>query len=89
MSIYLRLAATWALPIHSFLYTTGMKSNGLKLKSKLPENAFPEARRSASADASLRAEIRRVEKISIEERIRAALSLGKGFKKLQTHTKEQ
>jgi hypothetical protein len=64
-----------------------MKPDGIELKRGLPGNAFPEARRSASADASLRAEIRHTEKMSIEERIRAALSLGKRFKGLQTPTK--
>lgn len=66
-----------------------MKSDGIKLRRELPGNPFPEARHSASANASLRAEIRRVEKMSIEERIRAALSLGKGFKGLQTPTKDK
>jgi len=42
-------------------------------------HAFPSSRRSASAEAALRAEIRRVERMTIEERIRAALSLGKQF----------
>ena len=51
------------------------------------EHPHPEARRSASADASLRAEVRRVEKMTVEERIRAALSMGKRFKGLQTPAK--
>ena len=38
-------------------------------------NSYPKRRRSASADAALRAEIQRVEKMTIEERIRAALSM--------------
>jgi len=51
------------------------------------EHPHPEARRSASADSSLRAEIRRVAEMTVEERIRAALSLGKGFRGLPTPTK--
>lgn len=39
----------------------------------------PERRRSACADAALRAEILRVEKMTIEQRVRAALEMGKGF----------
>lgn len=38
---------------------------------------MPRSRRSACADASLRAEMRRVEKMTVEERIKAALSLGR------------
>jgi hypothetical protein len=75
---------TLALPAREIRYSPSMKSKGIETKRELCENPFPTARRSASADASLRAEIRRVEKMTIEERIRAALSLGKGFKGLQT-----
>jgi len=44
-------------------------------------------RRSACADAALRAEIRRVEGMTIEQRMRAALTLGKGFSGMQTEQK--
>lgn len=40
---------------------------------------FPKMRRSACAEASLRAEIERVKKMSVEERVRAALNMGKVF----------
>jgi hypothetical protein len=40
---------------------------------------MPRRRRSASADAALRAEIERVSRMSIEERIKAALSMRERF----------
>lgn len=43
------------------------------------EKTFPRSRRSACADDSLRTEIERVKKMTMEERMRAALALGKGF----------
>ena len=43
---------------------------------------YPKRRRSASADAALRAEIRRVEKMTIEERMRSALSMDVPFQSL-------
>jgi hypothetical protein len=43
------------------------------------EKPFPKARRSASADAALRAEIRRAGKMTIEQRMSAALSMGRGL----------
>jgi len=46
-----------------------------------------QARRSACADAALRAEMKRVEKMTVEERIKAALSLGRRFSLIQTKTK--
>jgi hypothetical protein len=46
-------------------------------------NLYPKRRRSASADAALRAEIQRVEKMTIEERIRAALSIDGRFPNMQ------
>ena len=46
-----------------------------------------QARRSACADAALRAEMKRVEKMTVEERIKAALSLGRRFSLIQTTTK--
>lgn len=48
------------------------------MKSERVQN-HPQARRSACADAALRAEMRRVEGMTIEQRMRAALTLGKGF----------
>ena len=54
------------------------------------ENFYPKRRRSASADAALRAEIQRVEKMTIEERIRAALSLAERFSSMEgTHHKRE
>lgn len=44
----------------------------------------PLVRRSACADAALRAEMRRVEGMTIEQRMRAALTLGKRFPGMQT-----
>jgi len=44
-----------------------------------PELNLHQPRRSACADASLRAEIERVGKMTIEERVKAALSVGKKF----------
>jgi hypothetical protein len=52
-------------------------------------SVFPKPRRSACADAALRAEISRVEKMTVEERIKAALSLGKGFSGIQTTSKNK
>lgn len=40
---------------------------------------FPKRRRSASAEAALRAEIARVNRMSIEERVKAALSMKERF----------
>lgn len=40
---------------------------------------FPQRRRSASADAALRAEIERVSRMSIEDRVKAALSMKDKF----------
>ena len=40
---------------------------------------FPRRRRSASADAALRAEIERVSRMTIEERVKAALSMKEKF----------
>lgn len=50
------------------------------------ENAFPKERRSASADAALRAEIKRVGKMTMEQRMSEALSLGKRFNGIRTQT---
>lgn len=53
------------------------------------KNSFPKPRRSASADAALRREIERVEKMTIQERMRAALSLGKEFSKVRISPKKK
>jgi hypothetical protein len=47
---------------------------------------FPKERRSASSDAALRAEIKRVAKMTIEERMREALSLGRRLAGIQSQT---
>lgn len=52
-------------------------------EDKQTPNPFPNPRRSASADAALRAEIRRVERMTIAERIRASLSVGPGLPQSQ------
>jgi hypothetical protein len=44
-----------------------------------PEREFPRRRKSASADSALRAEIERVSRMSIEERVKSALSMRKRF----------
>jgi hypothetical protein len=44
---------------------------------------LPPARRSCSAAASRRAEMRRIEQMTVEERIRAALTMGRRFAWLQ------
>ena len=46
-----------------------------------------QVRRSACADAALRAGMKRVEKMTVEERIKAALSLGRRFSGIQKTTK--
>jgi hypothetical protein len=53
------------------------------------DHALPKPRRSACADAALRAEISRVEKMTVGERIKAALSLGKGFSGIQRTSKDK
>lgn len=40
---------------------------------------FPRSRRSASADAAFQAELERVRRMSIEERVKAALSMRERF----------
>jgi hypothetical protein len=45
--------------------------------------SLPPQRRSRSAAASRRAEIRRVERMTVEERIRAALTMSRRFAWLQ------
>ncbi len=44
---------------------------------------MPQARRSACADSALRAEIKRIAKMTVEERVKAALSLGRRFSAIQ------
>ena len=57
---------------------------------KEPERKFPDRpRRSASADAALRAEMRRIAKMTIEERVRAALGLVKDFPVSRAEEKER
>jgi hypothetical protein len=41
------------------------------------KDRFPKGRMSACADSALRAEMKRVESMTVEERITAALALGK------------
>ena len=50
------------------------------------ESEFPRSRRSACADAALRAELERIGKMMIEERVIAALSIPKRFSWLPTAT---
>jgi hypothetical protein len=50
------------------------------------ETAFPKERRSASADAALRAEMKRVGKMTMEQRMSEALTLGKRLSGLRTQT---
>jgi hypothetical protein len=52
-----------------------------------PETEFPRRRKSASADSALRAEIERVSRMSIEERVKAALSMRKRFSWIEPVTK--
>ncbi|MGA0844965.1 MAG: hypothetical protein ACO3RV_00360 [Luteolibacter sp.] len=53
------------------------------------KSGMPKIRRSACADAALRAEIKRVAKMSVEERVKAALSLGRRFSAIQTTTEDK
>lgn len=48
------------------------------------EPEFPRRRRSACADAALRAELERIGKMTIEERVIAALSIPERFSWLPT-----
>lgn len=52
-----------------------------------PEPEFPRRRKSASADLAFRAEIERVSRMSIEERVKAALSMRKRFAWIEPVTK--
>jgi hypothetical protein len=47
------------------------------------KSGMPPSRRSACADAALRAEIKRLAKMTVEERVKAALSLGRRFSAIQ------
>lgn len=51
------------------------------------KSAFPKRRRSASADAALIAEIKRVEQMSILERMETALTMGRSLATLHGETK--
>jgi hypothetical protein len=53
------------------------------------ESEIPRRRRSASADAALRAELERIGRMTIEERVKAALSMRDRFAWLvpTTHTR--
>lgn len=53
--------------------------------AKLP---FPKRRRSACADAALREEIKRVERMSIAERVETALTMGQSLAALRGETKQ-
>lgn len=50
---------------------------------------FPKGPTSASADSALQAEMRRVKKMTVEERITAALELGKRLAKVTSPNKGQ
>jgi hypothetical protein len=50
---------------------------------------FPKGRTSASADSAFRAEMRRVKKMTVEERVATALSLGKRLAKATSPNKGQ
>jgi len=53
------------------------------------KDRFPKGRISASADSALQAEMKRVEKMTVEERITAALELGKRLAKVTSPNKDQ
>ena len=53
-----------------------------------PKSPFPKRRRSASADAALKGEIKRVEEMSIAERMETALAMGKSLAALPAVTKQ-
>lgn len=89
MFIRSRGLETLALPVKEFRYASNMKPDGSNLKRQLRVDSIRKSRRSASADSSLRAEIQRVEKMTMEERIRTALSLGKGFRGLEITIRDQ
>lgn len=44
-----------------------------------PQPEFPRKRRSASEEAALRAEIERVNRMTVEERVKAALTMRERF----------
>lgn len=50
------------------------------------KSPFPKRRRSASADAALKNEIKRIEQMSIAERMEAALAMGKSLAALGAET---
>lgn len=53
-----------------------------------PTSVFPKARPSSSADASREAELARLRAMSVEDRMRLALSLHKQFSGLKPHKLE-
>ena len=57
------------------------------VKEDQPSASLPPQRRSRSAAASRRAEMRRVERMTVEERIRAALTMSRRFAWLQPTTR--
>ncbi|MEO8617313.1 MAG: hypothetical protein ABI600_19430 [Luteolibacter sp.] len=52
------------------------------------KSPFPKRRRSASADAALKGEIKRVEQMSIAERMTTALAMGKSLAALSAETQQ-
>lgn len=53
------------------------------------ESDIPRRRRSASADAALKAELERIGRMTIEERVKAALSMRERFAWLAPTTKSR
>lgn len=51
------------------------------------ESAFPPPRRSACADAAFKAELERVKRMTIEQRVKAALSMRERFAWLEPTAK--
>ncbi|MEO5713330.1 MAG: hypothetical protein ABIT37_07560 [Luteolibacter sp.] len=52
------------------------------------KSPFPKRRRSASADAALKDEIKWVEQMSIAERMETALAMGKSLATLRAETQQ-
>ena len=55
----------------------------VKKTGRKPKRSRASGRRSASADASLRAEIERLSRMTVEERILEALNMGRCFAELK------
>jgi len=64
----------------------GLKHVGLV---SIPKPSLRQSRRSACADSALRAELARIESMTIEQRIKAALSMRERFSWLPTVSKEK